>query len=171
LPRSSTRRSITAVSKRRHLSALAGLAALALVSCGGDDGGDDGGGPPSRTAWSKQANAICAKANSKARSLPKNLGRSPDDPARRKEREILEEKFEGLRSLDPPDDVAEDFERMITLHERSAEMFGKFLALARQPKTEESLDESVRFLSAQQRLGVRFAKIAKRIGLPTCAGA
>lgn len=154
--------------RRRGLAAIAALVAVtgAVAGCGGGD--DDA--TQSAVSWTRQADAICAEAASRYAQLPEQLGLDSDSPVRRQEREILSSKLEQLRSVDVPDDVAKDFERMVELQEQESRAFEKFLVAASDPGDAEARARSVGFLREQKRLGEESVEIARDLRLEGCAG-
>jgi hypothetical protein len=100
---------------RGRLAALAGGAALLLAACGG-------GGPSeslSPTQFRQQADAICAKYESKIEALPRPT--SLDDLQRFVDQVIplIEQGNAELGDLEPPEALADDWGRALDLQEKS----------------------------------------------------
>lgn len=103
---------------RKAAAPFAVLAAsVAIVACGGGDDGEDaadGGGDDFTT----QANQICNEGAAEAAQVYLELGYSTVDDdvieLRERVREVRAEALAQLEELEPPDDVAEAFERSLS---------------------------------------------------------
>jgi hypothetical protein len=116
---SSSRSSARAVSRRRtrfsRSSAASALAALLLLAgCGGDSAHD---------AFVEDANAVCAENREQVDALAspqssQQLVRYVDELTR-----LARAQVRGLRALEPPDDDAAEFERMLVRMEATLQLY------------------------------------------------
>jgi hypothetical protein len=102
---------------RGRLAALAGGAALLLAACGG--GGGSSSESLSPTQFRQQADAICAKYESKIEALPRPT--SLDDLQGFVDQVIplIEQGNAELGDLEPPKALADDWGRALDLQEKS----------------------------------------------------
>jgi hypothetical protein len=180
LPPCADRLRISRVKVGRGLTSVAVAACLLVAGCGGDDSDDGTDNNDDGTNWVQQANGICQEAQEKFASLPEEPGLGPDTPANRKSAEITEEKLERLRAIAPPDDAAEDFNRMLDLNEKAFAMSDEFLAAVKAGVEAEGdsqaqrdnkaalLARSVKLGNEQRRLQREAARLARNLGLTTC---
>ena len=145
---------------RRGLVFVFVLAALGLAGCGG--GG--GGGSSSAAEFRQQADAICAKYEAKINALgtPSSLEELGDfvDQAV----SIVEQGNEELQSLEPPDELADDWDRALQIQNENLQ-------------TTRDLQDAIHNqddLKVQELLGkldaarAESAQVAQNLGLEKC---
>jgi hypothetical protein len=147
---------------RGRLAALVGGAALLLAACGG--GGANSSESLSPTAFRQQADAICAKYESKVDALPKPT--SLDDLQGFVDQVIplIEQGNAELGDLEPPEELADDWGRALDLQEEN-------LQKARELQTAIRDKDAVRVQQLFTELGEtedESNRIARSIGLEKC---
>lgn len=134
------------------------VAGLALAACGG------GGGNTSAAEFREQADAICADDQAKIEAL--GSPRSIDELGEFFDKAIpvFEEGNDKLHELDPPDELAEDWDRAIELQDQNLESVRDL-----RDAIEEGDDQKVQDLLAKlDAADQESTGIAQRIGLEKC---
>lgn len=102
---------------RITLAAL-GTCLVLVAGCGGDDGND--GDDEAAEQFRAQANALCADFGAKIRSIPPPLEEDDEWGAIAADiGDLLETGVNELRLLEPPEELADDYEVWLELKERS----------------------------------------------------
>lgn len=134
------------------------VVAVLLAGCGGDD-------RLSQADFQQRANAICEKYDKKIAALG-----SPSSPADipafvEKGIPLIEQGLAELRALNPPEDVAEEYDRMLDETEKAIPAARKLSDAAAKSDAEavqKALQEGERADEASDR-------IATKLGLDRCA--
>jgi hypothetical protein len=134
------------------------VSAVALVGCGGED-------RLSQAAFQQRANAICKKYNDRIAAIG-----DPTSPAVVPEYvdkgiPLIEQGLSELRDLNPPEDVEDDYDRMLDATEDgipAIRKLGEAVAAKDAVAVQEALQEVRRVSTTSNRL-------ATTLGLDTCA--
>jgi hypothetical protein len=145
-----------------RLAALAIFAASLLVACGGTDGS---GERLSEEEFRQQANAICMEYNERIADL--GTPTSPADIPGYVERgiPIIEEGLAKLRELDPPEDMADDYDRMLDETEKAIPA-ARQLSEAAADEDAEAVQEAI---SLGQEADAESDRVARELDLDECA--
>jgi hypothetical protein len=145
---------------RRGLVLLFVLAVLGLAACGG--GG--GGGGSSAAEFRQQADAICAKYEDKITALgtPTSLDELGDfvDQAV----SIIEQGNNELQSLEPPDELADDWDRAMQIQDENLQTTHD-LQDAIHNQDDAKVQELLQKLNSAQD---ESTQIAQKLGLENC---
>jgi hypothetical protein len=146
---------------RRGLVLVLVLVALGLVGCGGGGGG---GGSSSAAEFRQQADGICAKYEAKITALgtPTSLDELGDfvDQAV----SIIEQGNNELQSLEPPDELADDWDRAMQIQGESLQTT-RDLQDAIHNQDDAKVQELLGKLDAAQ---AESTQVAQRLGLENC---
>jgi hypothetical protein len=144
-----------------RLAALATLAAAVLGACGGGDGS---GERLSEEEFREQANAICTDYNEQIADL--GTPTSPADIPDYVERgiPIIEEGIAKLRELNPPEDIADDYDTMLDETEKAIPA-ARQLSDAAADQDAEAVQEAI---SLGQEADAESDRIARELGLDEC---
>jgi hypothetical protein len=145
-----------------RLAALATLSAAVLAACGGGDGS---GERLSEEEFREQANAICTDYNEQIAGLGSPT--SPEDIPDYVERgiPIIEEGIAELRELNPPEEMADDFDKMLDETEKAIPA-ARQLSEAAADQDAEAVQEAI---SLGQEADAESDRIARELGLDECA--
>jgi hypothetical protein len=176
--------------RRRSLTVLAVLAScLALAACGGGDSkssssssggssgsasgssgssGSPGGGTLSKADLIKQGDKICQEGSDKV----DKLGDSPSDPDKLgdytdKLTKIVGETKDDLSKLNPPADVATDYNRLVALMGKMESDAGQLADVAKA----KDVTKLTQLSNDLEKVADEGQKVAKRIGFKgACTG-
>ena len=145
-----------------RLAALAAFSAAVLAACGGGDGS---GERLSEEEFREQANAICADYNEQIADL--GTPTSPADIPDYVERgiPIIEEGIAKLRELNPPEELADDYDRMLDETEKAIPA-ARQLSEAAADQDAEAVQEAI---SLGQEADAESDRVARELGLDECA--
>jgi hypothetical protein len=151
---------------RGRLAALVGGATLLLAACGGGGAGSSES-PSSPTEFRQQADAICAKYESKIEALPAPT--SLDDLQGFVDEVIplIEQGNAELGDLEPPEELADDWGRALELQEENLQK-ARELQGAIRDKDDARVQQLFTELGETEDESNR---IARSIGLEKCGGA
>ena len=146
---------------RRGLVLFLAAAVLGLAACGGGGGG---GGGSSAAEFRQQADAICAKYEDKITALgsPSSLEELGDfvDQAVT----IIEQGNNELQSLEPPDELADDWDRAMQIQDENLQTT-QDLQDAIHNQDDAKVQELLRKLDSAQ---AESTQIAQKLGLENC---
>ena len=138
-----------------------GLAVFLLAGC---EIGDEGGGEPDR--FVQQADAVCEDYRQRIGGIPPPQTFLRDFAVyMRRAVPIARELNRELRGLRPPEDSADDYDRMIDLLDQQldlAERAGEEAYAGREARAQATLEQSLAPAGAA-------ARIAEQLGFATCA--
>jgi ABC-type glycerol-3-phosphate transport system substrate-binding protein len=145
-----------------RLAILATLSAAVLAACGGGDASSE---RLSEEDFREQANAICTDYNEQIADLGSPA--SPEDIPDYVERgiPIIEEGIAKLRELNPPEELADDYDRMLDETEKTIPV-ARQLSEAAADEDAEAVQEAI---SLGQEADAESDRIAREMGLESCA--
>jgi ABC-type glycerol-3-phosphate transport system substrate-binding protein len=145
-----------------RLAILATLSAAVLAACGGGDASSE---RLSEEEFREQANAICTDYNEQIADLGSPA--SPEDIPDYVERgiPIIEEGIAKLRELNPPEELADDYDRMLDETEKTIPV-ARQLSEAAADEDAEAVQEAI---SLGQEADAESDRIAREMGLESCA--
>jgi ABC-type glycerol-3-phosphate transport system substrate-binding protein len=145
-----------------RLAILATLSAAVLAACGGGDASSE---RLSEEEFREQANAICTDYNEQIADLGSPT--SPEDIPDYVERgiPIIQEGIAKLRELNPPEDMADDYDRMLDETEKTIPV-ARQLSEAAADEDAEAVQEAI---SLGQEADAESDRIARELGLESCA--
>ena len=145
-----------------RLAILATLSAAVLAACGGGDASSE---RLSEEEFREQANAICTDYNEQIVDLGSPA--SPEDIPDFVERgiPIIEEGIAKLRELNPPEELADDYDRMLDETEKTIPV-ARQLSKAAADEDAEAVQEAI---SLGQEADAESDRIAREMGLESCA--
>lgn len=131
--------------------------------------GCGGGERLSKAAYTKEADAICAKYDRQLESVERELDRvdSPEEAARAIDRgiPIVKEGVAKLRELEPPEELEKDVDRWLELNEENTKSLEKLRDAARKGDMQRVSEIATEGQETEQRSD----EIARKIGLEDCA--
>lgn len=143
-----------------RLAVLSALAAAVLAACGGGSGDR-----LSEEEFREQANAICTDYNEQIADLGSPT--SPEDIPDYVERgiPIIEEGIAKLRELNPPEAMADEYDRMLDETEKTIPV-ARQLSEAAADEDAEAVQEAI---SLGQEADAESDRLARELGLESCA--
>jgi hypothetical protein len=140
----------------RPLSLL--LAAVALAGCGGD------GERLTREEYVEQATAICARVEERVEALGEPQSPAEVETLGRELRDALGDGLDELRELEPPEELAEPFERYLEAGDDVVEQLDRLTAAA----ADGDRAGVERAAAAGDELGRQAAELAATAAIPGC---
>lgn len=147
---------------RGRLAALAGGAALILAACGGGGGGSSESLSPAE--FRQQADAICAKYESKIEALPSPTSLDDLEGFVDQVIPLIEQGNAELGDLEPPEALADDWGRALELQEESLQKARELQSAIRE-KDDARVQQLFSELGETENESNR---IARSIGLENC---
>jgi hypothetical protein len=141
------------------------LCALALAGCGGD--GSGGGDRLSAREFRDQANAICADLAADLEALGEGDTVPELTEQLEQGRERFEEALADLRDLQPPEDLEEDYDRLLETGDDAVELIDQM----QQAAEDEDFEEVQRIAEEGEQQDEASDEIARDLGLDECATA
>jgi hypothetical protein len=143
---------------RALLIGLIAAATLAQASCGGDDG-------LSRDELVSEADAVCARYEQELDELaePRNV----EDVERLAEeaKPIIEDGLDELRELEPPEELADEYDEWISQNEESVDVLDEL----REAASEGDVQRIQDVLQEAQQAEREADELARELGLQDCA--
>ena len=128
-----------------------------------------GGDRLSKSEYTKQADAICAKYDKRLEAIERELDRadSPEDAAQAIDRgiPIVKSGVDELRELEPPEQLEDDVDRWLELNEENTRTLEELRDAAR----EGDMQRVSEIATEGQETEERSDELARKIGLEDCA--
>ncbi|HEY3070265.1 MAG TPA: hypothetical protein VGJ34_08110 [Gaiellaceae bacterium] len=149
---------------RCGLAILLAVSGLALAACGGGGGGGARGESLTPAEFRQQADAICAEFEGKLNDL--GSPSSVDELAEFVDKAvpIIEEGNDRLQALEPPDELADDWNKAMALQDKNLDLTHD-LQDAIHASDDAKMQELVAKLDASDAESTR---LARKIGLENC---